>query len=104
MNPPGGNVVLQWNQNHTFWIHHPNGYSSFFLHASDFEQVLRSELVNNGFAYVTKGQVIAYVGGYGGVPPHLHYGIRYGDTLCDPYGSGEQDNGLVLWQATPPNP
>lgn len=61
----------------TFRIDHGNGYSTWFLHAS--------ERINPGF--VTRGQYIGKTGDRG-VPgaPHLHFEVRRNDVPVDPYG------------------
>ncbi len=76
-----------WDGWHTFFIKHQNGYSSRFLHCSRLNDDIQNQIVDfkNGIA-VKQGQVIAYSGKYGGVPPHLHFEIRdEKDNIIDPY-------------------
>ena len=87
-----------WNNYHAFFIDHSDGNSTWYLHAgrksscgtaaNGLESSIWSDLISQGYAEVTRGQVIGYVGDYGACGAvHLHFGVRDGATLIDPYGS-----------------
>jgi murein DD-endopeptidase MepM/ murein hydrolase activator NlpD len=60
-------------------IAHAHGTSSVYCHLSRFAPGLRVG------QHVEQRQLIAYVGQTGRVTgPHLHFGIRHGDTFVDP--------------------
>ncbi len=116
----------QWSAYHAIYVVHDNGYSSWFLHcdrlpgqagnygtATDHPGTTRnlfSELLTNGFANVTKGEVIAYVGEKGAGAAHLHFGVRKRPTdfstfhsdRADPFGKTGTTTSPVLWEETPP--
>ena len=99
--PPGGLATLQWAQYHAIYILHPNGYSTWYLHASDLEPRIKARIVRDGYADVTPNDAIAYVGDFGVEPRvHLHFGLRKGDILDDPYG--DIDSHAILWDTPPP--
>ena len=98
---PGGPVALQWEKYHAFYIIHARGYSTWYLHASDFEPTIKAKLVEDGYASVTTDMPIAYVGDVGVEKRnHLHFGVRLGDVLIDPYGDGSGD--AILWSTPTP--
>ncbi len=84
----GINNPTAWQGWHTFYIKHPNGYSTWFLHCTKLVDEIESQLVDyQKCAPVRQGQLIAYSGKYGGVPPHLHFEVRNDkDSIVDPYG------------------
>ena len=92
----GGKNTLTWDQFHTFYIiHGDTGYSSWFLHADRLMARVKKEIIRNGYAVVYRGRPIARVGDKGVKgSPHLHFGLRYGDKLIDPYSA-------VLWDDQP---
>ncbi len=63
-----------WQEWHTFYIVHDNGYSSWYLHVD--------RLAVNSGDHVAQGQIVAYVGQFGpcgnptGMPQHLHFEVR----------------------------
>jgi murein DD-endopeptidase MepM/ murein hydrolase activator NlpD len=76
-----------WEGWHTFYIKHPNGYSSYFLHCTKLVDEIENQLQDYGKCVpVKQGQLIAYTGNYGGVPAHLHFEVRNRDgKIVDPY-------------------
>ncbi len=59
------------------YINHGDGFSSCYLHMTHY-------IVSPG-QYVTKGQVIGYMGSTGAsTGPHLHFGILYNGTYVNP--------------------
>ncbi len=92
-----------WSGFHTFYIIHESsdGYSTWFLHADQLDNVIANTIALQGFADVSKGDPIAAVGNYGLCSQsdkcnHLHFEVRQGaEILVDPYGwNGEP----VLWE------
>jgi hypothetical protein len=81
-----------WIKYHTFYIDHENGYSSWYLHCKNLEPAIESEIEQNGFASVYKGQVIAATGNKGVKGYHLHFEVRKGgydhENVIDPYKEG----------------
>lgn len=62
---------------HYVMLDHGDGYQTLYGHCS-------SVAVNEG-AYVSQGQVIAYVGSTGNsTGPHLHFEVRYNNTRVNP--------------------
>jgi len=83
-----------WEGWHTFFIKHPNGYSTWFLHCKNLVDEIENQLITDyqKCVFVKEGQTIAYSGKYGGVPPHLHFEVRNEQGgVVDPY----KDN---LWK------
>ena len=92
-----------WSGFHTFYIIHESsdGYSTWFLHADQLDNIIANTIALQGFADVGKGDPIAVVGNYGLCSQsdkcnHLHFEVRQGaEILVDPYGwNGEP----VLWE------
>jgi hypothetical protein len=78
------------------YIDHQNGYFSWYLYAPLTPAILE-EINLNGYAQVTKGQVIGHVAaaGYDGIEDRLHFEVRCNgndnQNVVDPYKLG-------LWQ------
>lgn len=107
---PDGVTGGEWGKYHAFFIIHQRHYSTWYLHAKDLEPNIKLQIVLQGYAEVSKGQVVAHVGDKGAKGhPHLHFGVRkkvkgvY--ALMDPYGSGHPDTSTVdiLWEELPSN-
>lgn len=98
---PGGTATLQWEKYHAFYIKHENGYSSWYLHASDLAPAIKAEVLERGYADITStDQEIAFVGDFGAESKyHLHFGLRNGDVLDDPYS--DKEAGRILWDEPP---
>lgn len=92
--------TLQWDDYHAFYILHQDGWSTWYLHASDFVAEIRSKILQSGYVNVNRGDPLAYVGKEGAGGYHLHFGLRKGDTLKDPYGNGSTIP--PRWEETPP--
>jgi murein DD-endopeptidase MepM/ murein hydrolase activator NlpD len=106
------NSTTQWDYYHAIYIVHANAYSSWYLHVADILPTLKSQVVQNGYVWVNKGDQIATVGNFaygypGGVAYHLHFGVRnYNGVRADPYGNdsfslGMHSNFNLLWQQRP---
>lgn len=76
-----------WDGWHTFFIKHSNGYSTWFLHCIKLVDEIENQLTDyQKYVPVNKGQLIAYTGNHGGVPPHLHFEVRNDKgAVVDPY-------------------
>ena len=92
-----------WAKFHTFYIVHPGteNLSTWYLHASSLDPVVLASISAQGYADVSKGDVVATMGGYGNgkqdtFGKHLHFEVRRdGSTLIDPYG---WNGSPVLWE------
>ncbi|MDD2902620.1 MAG: peptidoglycan DD-metalloendopeptidase family protein [Syntrophales bacterium] len=73
------------------YIDHQNGYYSWYLYAPLSADIL-AQISQNGYAQVTRGQVIGQITG-----DHLHFEVRFNgfnhENVVDPYKLG-------LWQQT----
>jgi len=75
------------------YIDHQNGWNSWYLYAPLTPAIL-AEINLNGFAQVTKGQVIGHVAasGYEGIADRLHFEVRANGSghqnVVDPYKLG----------------
>jgi hypothetical protein len=73
----------------TFYIDHENGYTTWFLHCSGLVSAVATEVQQNGFAQVTKGDHIAESGNTGTTGYHLHFEVRKGgvddENVIDPF-------------------
>lgn len=70
-----------WNTGYGYYvtINHGNGFSTLYGHMSRF-------IVSAG-DYVTRGQVIGYIGSTGwSTAPHLHFTVYYGGAAVNPLG------------------
>ena len=99
--------TTQWDKYHVAYIIHPGGFSTWYVHIDSantegLEENVRNQIVQNGYATVTRNQHIAYAGKRGTAGVHLHFGVRSGDTLIDPYGKGGNPSQEVLWEDPPP--
>ena len=76
-----------WEGWHTFYIKHANSYSMWFLHCTKLIDEIESVLTDYQKCIpVKQGQLVAYSGRYGGVPPHLHFEVRNNKgVVVDPY-------------------
>lgn len=72
---------------HILMIDHGSGIISMYLHLS--------KLVIREGNIVKNGQVVAYTGNSGGVPPHLDFRIKVHDTYVDPLRFIEDYNKYV---------
>lgn len=90
-----------------FYIVDSAGYlSTWYLHADLLESNVWNSIIANGYAIVTKLQVVGYVGNFGlGAScqnqdcKHLHFEVRTSlPTVIDPYGTGATG---VLWELKP---
>jgi murein DD-endopeptidase MepM/ murein hydrolase activator NlpD len=73
--------VQGWQQWHTFYIDHGNGFSTWYLHADKLEPNIESTIGNNyGVGVpITRGQLVGYVGNFAKcsrVGYHLHLEVR----------------------------
>jgi len=96
--------VLSWNQYHTAYIISPDGFSTWYVHMDNgttegLELTIRNQIIQNGYANVTKKRHIGYAGKKGTPHVHLHFGVRFNGTLVDPYGYGTNFQG-ILWDST----
>lgn len=103
--PLPGSMGNEWSDNHTVFITHGvTGYTTWYLHVEGLEPDVKFQIVLQGYVEVSRGQVIAYVGGFGaGGRDHLHFGVRKDWVLVDPYGTGLPDTTEVdiLWEEKP---
>jgi len=89
-----------WNEWHTFYIDHENGFTTWYLHAEELAPEIETQIGKDFTKFVTvkKGQTVGFVGSYAKcskVGAHLHFEARRGrNEVVDPYGEG-------LWEATP---
>lgn len=80
-----------WKEWHTFYIVHANGYSTWFLHASELDPVIEAQIADDYTVSVPviQGQVVGFTGKFGRCKPvgaHLHFEVRKGlHTVVDPY-------------------
>jgi len=88
--------ATSWDGWHTFYIvHNIEDYTTWYLHSDYLDPAIQNNILNNGYAEVTRGQTIARVGNYGTGGYHLHFEVRKGDrTIIDPYGWGTDP---ILW-------
>src|SRR5262249_26574596 len=54
-----------WEQHHTFYIDHGNGWSTWYLYADDLAPDVKGEIAQDGYAVVVKGETVAYAGSFG---------------------------------------
>ena len=96
-----------WDHFHTFYIVYDDNtaYSTWYLLSDDLSGTetsgVKGDILSQGYAEVTKGQVVATVGTWGITPTayHLHLEVRLkGNTPVDPYGNG---NSNILWEDQP---
>jgi hypothetical protein len=86
-----------WDKWHAFYILHDfEDYTTWFLHSVELAPVIKTSILEKGYAEVSRGQTIAYVGHQGlSKGDHLHFEVRKGNmTVVDPYGWGTDP---VLW-------
>ncbi len=109
-------AAYTWPQDHAFYIVHENGYSTWYRHARSQDPLtpeVRAALIAQGFATVSRGQPVGYVGSHGAFTSHLHFEVRrHGpptpgatllpSTTVDPYGNGDADITDILWEEPPP--
>jgi prepilin-type processing-associated H-X9-DG protein len=91
-----------WEGWHIFYIVHPSGRSTWYLHADSLDPAVMSAIQDHGYAEVVRLQQVAFVGGWGGVSPHLHFEVRDGietANVLDPYGDGSVQS--IMWGADP---
>ena len=80
-----------WNKFHTFYIDHGNGYSSWYLHASNLLPEVETEIRKKGYAEITEKKKPVALSGDTGVKgqPHLHFEVRKDgfdhENVIDPY-------------------
>jgi hypothetical protein len=110
--------VNGWDEWHSFYIDHGNGYVSWYLHANSLEPNIESQIGNDYSKTVVihKGDPVALSGRFGagtsgicgnplGMPAHLHFEVRKTpverptgyDQVIDPYSSPS------LWNASNPS-
>ncbi len=85
-----GNSKTAWDEYHTFYIDHGNGYSSWYLHSESLTSEIEDEIDQNGFATVIKNQTVGTSGSFGSSKNyHLHFEVRRNgynpENLVDPY-------------------
>ena len=102
---PKGVGDNEWDDHHTIFILHgdPDDTSSWYLHDSDLDPLVKLQVALQGYAQVMRNQVIAYVGKWGASSNHLHFGVRQGRRLVDPYGTGDSTttDADILWDVLP---
>ena len=83
--------VSGWDEWHTFYIDHLNGFTTWYLHASDLHPDIRNK-IGDDFSkpvMVKQSQIVAFVGNFSEcrmVGFHLHFEVRKGlDEIIDPY-------------------
>lgn len=78
-----------WEEWHSFYIEHEQGFTTWYLHASDLHATIKDEIAKFGSALVEQGQVVALVGNFGAcssVGTHLHFEVRRGlSQVVEPY-------------------
>lgn len=105
-------ITYSWDTYKTFYIIHPSGLSTWYLHASALAPDVMNEIAVNGFAEVKRGDVIGYTGDTGTPGSyHLHFSSRrttgtsvdgeFISEIADPYGDGSADHANVLWDKSP---
>jgi hypothetical protein len=77
----------------TFYIDHENGYTTWFLHCSGLTSAVATEVIQNGYAVVAKGDHVAESSDKGAPGSyHLHFEVRKGgvddENVIDPYKEG----------------
>jgi hypothetical protein len=94
-----------WDRWHMFYIMGSDGvYSTWYLHADSLEPNIWNSILANGYATVTKLDLVGYVGNFGlgcsgQTCKHLHFEVRTSlSNVVDPYGAGATS---VLWQLKP---
>lgn len=107
--PKDVNTKIEWSRYHTVFIVHPidelgDIYSTWGSHLDSLEKNVRLQIGMQGYADVTRGQIIGYTGKFGTAGPHLHFGVRRNGILIDPYGTGQETTSLsdVVWEDYPP--
>lgn len=78
-----------WDKNHTFYIKHQNGLSSWYRHCTKLKDEIEAQIGSDlTQTYpVSKGQVVAYVGDFG-FPGSMHLHFEVHDAqgkIVDPY-------------------
>ena len=81
-----------WNIHHTFYVQHPNGYSTWYRHCTSLADTIEAR-IGSDFSKtveVAQGQVVASVGDFGAAGAvHLHLEVRDAQgRIVDPYGAG----------------
>jgi hypothetical protein len=113
-----GTSSTSWDRWHMFYILHPSGRSTWYLHSDHLDAAIVSAIRDHGYAEVTRLQQVALVGNWSGLDPstgkpwlrgsagylgpHLHFEVRDGintKNVLDPYGDG----GIlgIMWGAAP---
>jgi hypothetical protein len=93
----------QWSKYHAAYIIHDNSYSSWYVHLDSattegLDPTVRAQIIQNGYAVVTQGQQIGFVGKKGTGAYHLHFGLKKKDgSIVDPYGNGKSGDFNLLW-------
>ena len=83
-----------WDEWHTYYIDHANGFTTWYLHAKDLEPSMKTALqsASSKSVRVERGQIVASVGSWSmcsTVPTHLHFEVRQGlEEIIDPYPAG----------------
>jgi len=74
-----------WDVDHSFFIKHENGYTSWFRHCEKLSDEVEASLATENGCDVEQGQVIAFVGNEGTKTVHLHFEVLSGGKIVDPY-------------------
>lgn len=106
-------VATAWDKFHTFYIDHGLfdgvGWSSWYLHAADLagQDVSGNPLRNldpGECAEVADGQLVATVGNFGTLAPHLHFEVRRYLPADGPESSSARSVDPYGWSGEGPDP
>jgi murein DD-endopeptidase MepM/ murein hydrolase activator NlpD len=78
--------AASWDTDHSFFIQHENGYTSWYRHCEKLSEEIESLLSLERGCAVEKGQIIAFIGNKGTTPIHLHFEVLNDkQVIVDPY-------------------